>query len=161
MISGLRRGPYFIPVVVCALLPNCILANYSTVAMYTYERDVTIQYFHNPNPNPNHKKGTKCRPRNPNPAIVATAGCGYYSRVRVLGPTFSTLFMVRIRVRVILNCDVTFICVHRYGGIISEDASLTQQRIGPKIVLKVQRSLASLSDTITAHSMIIACRAYR
>ena len=37
--------------------------------MYTYERDVTIQYY--PNPNPNHKKGTKCRPRNPNPTIVA------------------------------------------------------------------------------------------
>ena len=27
-----------------------------TVAMYTYERDVTIQYYPNPNPNPNHKK---------------------------------------------------------------------------------------------------------
>ena len=29
-------------------------------------------------------------------------------RVRVSGPTFNTLFMVRVRVRVISYCDVTF-----------------------------------------------------
>ena len=39
--------------------------------------------------------------------------------------------MVRVRVRAILDCDVMFICVHRYGGIVSEDASQEQQRIGP------------------------------
>ena len=35
-------------------------------------------------------------------------------RVRVSGPTFNTLFMVRVRVRVILNCDVTIICLEWY-----------------------------------------------
>ena len=39
--------------------------------------------------------------------------------------------MVRVRVRVIFDCEGSLICVHNYGGIISEDASLTQQRIGP------------------------------
>ena len=58
-------------------------------------------------------------------------GYGHFISVRVSGPTFSTLFMVRIRVRVILDCEITFICVHRYGGIISEDASRSQQGLGP------------------------------
>ena len=38
---------------------------------------------------------------------------------------------VRVRVGVILDRGVSLICVHRYGRIISEDASLTQQKIGP------------------------------
>ena len=42
---------------------------FSTVGLYTYEHDVTLQYY--PNPNPNHKKGTKFRSRNSNPTIVA------------------------------------------------------------------------------------------
>ena len=39
-----------------------------TVAIYTYKRDVTIQYY--PNANNNHKKGTKYRTPNPNPTKV-------------------------------------------------------------------------------------------
>ena len=35
------------------------------------------------------------------------ADCGLRIRVRVSGPTFDTLFMVRVRVRVICGYDVT------------------------------------------------------
>ena len=35
------------------------------------------------------------------------ADCGLRIRVRVSGPTFNTLFMVRVRVRVISGYDVT------------------------------------------------------
>ena len=52
-------------------------------------------------------------------------GYNYFVRVRVSGPTFITLFMFRVSdiFRVILDCDLRLICVHRYSGIISEDAS--------------------------------------
>ena len=42
---------------------------FSTVALHTYERDITIQYYSNSNHN--HKKGTKCRPKTPNPVTVS------------------------------------------------------------------------------------------
>ena len=50
------------------LLLAYILANYSSILMYTYERELTIQYY--PNLNPNHKKGNKYRSRNPNSTTV-------------------------------------------------------------------------------------------
>ena len=44
-----------------------MLVFYITVALYTYETELTIQYY--PNSNPNHKNGTKPGPRNPNPTM--------------------------------------------------------------------------------------------
>ena len=49
------------------LLSAGVYVCFFTVAMCTHERDVTMQHY----PNLNHKKGTKCRPRNPNPRIAA------------------------------------------------------------------------------------------
>ena len=49
-----------------------------------------------------------------------------------MGPTCSALFMVRVRFRVILYCDVTFICVNLYGEKINEDASQAQLGLGPE-----------------------------
>ena len=40
---------------------------------------------------------------------------GYFIKVRISGPTFSTLFIVRIRFSAILDCDITFKCVNLYG----------------------------------------------
>ena len=54
----------------------------------------------------------------------------------VSGPKFSSLFMVRVRVRVIFDCDLTFICVHRYGEKINEDANHVQFGLGPKKTLQ-------------------------
>ena len=41
--------------------------------------------------------------------------------------------MVRVRVRVILDCEVTLVFVQWYGGIKNEHAGTSQHGLGPNI----------------------------
>ena len=49
-----------------------------------------------------------------------------------MGPKFSTLFIVRVRSRVIFDYELIYIFAHRYGEKINEDASYVQHGLGPK-----------------------------
>ena len=89
-----------------------------TLALYTYERDVTIQYYPKPKPKPNHKKGTNYGTRNPNSTIVdATRNKRQRIAATIVGLGFlDTGYYPRLEllVRVIV---IILPCAH-LGGII-------------------------------------------
>ena len=55
-------------------------------------------------------------------------------------------FRVSVRLRVILNCELTFICVQCYDEKINEDASYGQFGLGPPRVLFCAKYKMRTSD---------------
>ena len=54
---------------------------------------------------------------NPNPKAAKAFVCGiqmFIIRIKVSGPMFSTIFVIRLRVRLMLACDFTLAHAHRY-----------------------------------------------